>query len=193
MKTFLLMFVLLPTTVLISCGAEPCSYFDFKTDGICVTHNGFEVNKDYVSFSVGMLQKSFKTFGYSFDLEAELESLGGIDARFLTEADEAFLPDSNSEEGYWGRAYPWENLIVMNAQESAALSKSCYVKYYALGHELMHMIAELLMGVSNDDDVDHNVSYLFKRWAKDHDKDQGNTVEGVYEKEIKVLCMYHQP
>jgi len=194
-----------------SCGYDTCQLYDFRVAGLCITTNGYDVESNKVAQVVGDLEYHLASYGFETDLDTELNDMG-IDVEYVLNNDVRLLAKSKRvivnivdvdntcyditddlasfkrcKKIFLREVYN-RGIADLEYNKIIIGEGTCLDNYYVLAHEILHVVAEQLMGISNEDDVDHNVPYVFYKWAYDHNKDETITVEHAIYLSVKRMC-----
>jgi hypothetical protein len=127
---------------LASCGYDPCVSADYVVDNLCVTTNGHDIDPVLVADTIAVTQAVLGEYGHDLDLPLVLEQYR-VGVEYV---------DVNVDSVYL--AYQQHNYLVVEAWPDGDL-------YAYTAHELLHMVAEMVLGVSYEINSKHTYPFMF--------------------------------
>lgn len=153
--------------------------YDFSVAGILVQTNEYDVQPELVEETVGYTEQAFRWRGLDISLPMVFEDLG-VTAEYVEDHPD-LAPDAGSPYLYSGRLVGHE--VIVRGEDN------CFHNYHVLSHELIHLVAQDVMGVSNEENCDHMTPLLFDNWSAVYKKYQGQTVEEFANVLIMEMCI----
>ena len=167
--------------ILSSCGygyvipPHPCDASDFVAGGVCVLTNGYDIDPEMVEFAVNITNtEANDKLGRNDDLPAILEDLS-VSLEYVDRDDSKLTVDGKDVRGVVRGTEVMVNYITSEE------TRKCVEHYYVFSHEILHIVSRFVLEVSNKDNYDHNVEYVFLTWAQNNDLGYITTAEfGIY-------------
>lgn len=180
--------VTLITISLAACHQPRCDEADYELDGLCVLENGNNPNKEEISYTITHLGDIFNArFNKSIDIVDVLSQVE-TSVKYMdilsNETDGTLGVTNNSNINLSWTKIHWEDI---------SDSTNCRLHVAVLAHELMHVLADYQMGVSDSDNRDHDIPHLFSPegcgwWTTSDDPHCTNNIEWEFWQDAYSWC-----